>query len=201
MAPLNLLPILLLLPLTLAHGSHEQTPMHDTSDWASRHMAEEHHISTFDASAFFSLHDYSSRGNWDEDDVLKTYGLKDPSSSHVSAQGREHLLKQIFDLYDTNHDKQISRDEFVSAFDAGRRLPDFGYGPGHHGDDEYEYEIHHWEKYHGDDTKEEDLVHPEDIEHFAKHEQREREEEELERREKEGGLVVENIPGKFKRSA
>ena len=23
-------------------------------------------------------------------------------------------------------------------------------GPGHHGDDEYEYEIHHFEKFHGE---------------------------------------------------
>ena len=38
-------------------------------------------------------------------------------------------------------------------------------GPGHHGDDEYEYEIHHFEKFHNEDTTEEELTHPEDIEH------------------------------------
>lgn len=32
--------------------------------------------------------------------------------------------------------------------DKGKRMRDFGLGPGHHGDDEYEYEIHHFEKYH-----------------------------------------------------
>lgn len=52
-------------------------------------------------------------------------------------------------------------------------MPDFGYGAGHHGDDEYEYEIHHFEKYHGADTTEEDLVHPEDIEHFKHHDEME----------------------------
>jgi hypothetical protein len=29
---------------------------------------------------------------------------------------------------------------------AGKELPDFGLGPGHHWDMEMEYEIHHWEK-------------------------------------------------------
>lgn len=32
----------------------------------------------------------------------------------------------------------------------------------------YEYELHHFEKYHDENTKEEDLNHPEDIAHFKK---------------------------------
>ena len=41
----------------------------------------------------------------------------------------------------------ITREEWERfAGASGKELPDFGTGPGHHGDDEYEYEIHHWEK-------------------------------------------------------
>lgn len=39
------------------------------------------------------------------------------------------------------------------------------WGPGHHGDAEYEYEIHHFEKYHNEDSPDSELNHPEDIEH------------------------------------
>lgn len=41
------------------------------------------------------------------------------------------------------------------------------WGPGHHGDAEYEYEIHHYEKYHNEDSTEAELNHPEDIEHVC----------------------------------
>ena len=40
----------------------------------------------------------------------------------------------------------------MDTWREGQRLKDFGLGPGHHGDDEYEYEIHHFEKYH-DESK------------------------------------------------
>lgn len=71
-------------------------------------------------------------------------------------------------------------------------------GPGHHGDDEYEYEIHHFEKYHDENTREEDLTHPEDIAHFKKHDHLE---DEAERIEKLEGMAIveENIPQKFRR--
>ncbi len=50
-------------------------------------------------------------------------------------------------LIDTNSDGAIDRDEFRHFIQTdGKTLPDMGTGPGHHGDDEYEYEIHHWEK-------------------------------------------------------
>lgn len=101
-------------------------------------------------------------------------------------------------MFDADNDGAVQRDEFVTKWEQGERLPDFGMGPGHHGDDEYEYEIHHWEKYHsGDDVKEEDLTHPEDIEHFAKHEEMERRQEEWERMEKMG-VVESNIPAKYR---
>ena len=49
------------------------------------------------------------------------------------------------------------------------------------------------------DTREEDLTHPEDIAHFAKHE---REEAEAERQEEldKRSIVEENIPQKFRRT-
>lgn len=40
----------------------------------------------------------------------------------------------------------MTRAEWFAFVARGGRLPDFGMGPGHHGDDEYEYEIHHWER-------------------------------------------------------
>ncbi len=53
-------------------------------------------------------------------------------------------------------------------------------------------------RFHGPDTKLEDLTHPEDIEHFKMHE---RLEEEQEREEKMllQPIVEENIPEKFRR--
>jgi CRISPR/Cas system-associated endonuclease/helicase Cas3 len=107
-------------------------------------------------------------------------------------------VQQVLKLYDTDHDGAITLQEFHQGTANGIKLPDFGLGPGHHGDDEYEYEIHHWEKYHsGDDVKEEDLTHPEDIEHFAKHEEMERRMDEWFAAEKRG-IVEKNIPAKFR---
>jgi hypothetical protein len=71
-------------------------------------------------------------------------------------------------------------------------------GPGHHGDDEYEYEIHHFELFHGEDTKEEDLTHPEDIEHFRMHDKLEEDQRRVEGLEKLS-IVEANIPVKFRK--
>jgi hypothetical protein len=87
----------------------------------------------------------------------------------------------------------------MQHYGEGRRLPDFGLGPGHHGDDEYEYEIHHYEKFHGgEDVKEEDLTHPEDIEHFKKHDRMEDEQVKLKDLERLS-IVEGNIPVKFRK--
>lgn len=170
---------------------------------------EEHHITSFDPPSFFTLHDFDSSGHLDAPEILKLYGLLDPSNAHYTPAQRDAFARQILDLIDTNRDDLISKDEFLHyLLVEGKELPDLGTGPGHHGDDEYEYEIHHWEKYHDENTKLEDLTHPEDIEHFKKHEEMEREEEEREEREKKareqggegkGWVVEENIPGKFRR--
>jgi hypothetical protein len=109
---------------------------------------------------------------------------------------RDEISRQVLNLIDTNRDGWITRDEFVVFIASGQTLPDMGTGPGHHGDDEYEYEIHHWEKYHDENTKLEDLTHPEDIEHFRKHEMMEEAEERLEQLNRMH-IVEENIPAKF----
>jgi hypothetical protein len=89
--------------------------------------------------------------------------------------------------------------EYVEGVAQGIELPDFGFGPGHHGDDEYEYEIHHFEKYHDENTKEEDLIHPEDIEHFRKHEMLEMQQEKQDQLDRMP-IVEANIPSKFRRN-
>ncbi|KAI4717513.1 hypothetical protein E4T48_06282 [Aureobasidium sp. EXF-10727] len=185
-----------------AHGSgHEQAPIAADADWATRHMAaasEEHHINSFDAGSFFNLHDYDSSGTWTPDDIRKTYGLRDESTKDLSEDKKQEVVRKVLDLFDKDRSGTISYAEFLVADAHGIKLPDFGYGPGHHGDDEYEYEIHHFEKFHGDDTTEEDLTHPEDIVHFRKHEIMEQEAErqaKLDRME----IVEANIPQKFRR--
>jgi hypothetical protein len=161
---------------------------------------EEHHISGFDATAFFNLHDYDSTGVWTSVDIKRTYGLADASTSHISHTKKDMVVQTVLDMFDINKDGEVSLSEFLQRDSENVKLPDFGMGPGHHGDDEYEYEIHHWEKYHsGDDVKEEDLTHPEDIEHFKKHEEMEARQEEWERAEAKG-IVEKNIPPKYRRN-
>lgn len=122
-----------------AHGdhSHDQQPIPPDADWATRHMAEEHHITSFDAGAFFNLHDYEGTNEWTEDDILITYGLKDESTNHISQAEKDKAVQTVIDLYDRDHSNTISFAEFVMGDVNGVKLPDFGFGPGHHGDDEY----------------------------------------------------------------
>jgi hypothetical protein len=132
------------------------------------------------------------------EDIRRTYGLNDPSTASIPELKKQGVVNAVLSIFDTDQSGAITLEEFTSRWEQGDRLPDFGMGPGHHGDMEYEYEIHHWEKYHsGDDVKEEDLVHPEDIEHFAKHDEMERRRQEWEKMEREG-VVVGNIPAKFR---
>lgn len=107
-------------------------------------------------------------------------------------------MQKVISLFDRDGSGTISFAEYTIGIARGLALPDFGYGPGHHGDDEYEYEIHHFEKYHGEGTTEEDLIHPEDIEHFKHHDELD---EQAERQEwlDAQPIVEENIPQKFRR--
>ncbi|KAK7947896.1 calcium-binding protein [Apiospora aurea] len=198
----TILVTLSLLGGALAHGDHggSQKPMVDEkADWMTKHMAEEHHIADFDASSFFALHDYDADGHWEHEEIQRTYGLMDESNAGVPQSRKADIAHEVASLMDTDHDGFVSRAEFVDFINAGKTLPDMGTGPGHHGDDEYEYEIHHWEKYHGDDTTMEDLVHPEDIAHFKKHEEMEAAEERVEQMNRMH-IVEGNIPKLFQRA-
>lgn len=125
--------------------------------------------------------------------------MDDPSNAHFTEQQKQDAVRQVLTLFDPFNTGSVSRGEWMRLVTAGKRLPDFGFGPGHHGDMEYEYEIHHFEKYHGEDAKEEDLTHPEDIEHFRLHDEAERAEKRLEQLERMQ-IVEANIPQKFLRS-
>ncbi|KAJ5152390.1 hypothetical protein N7492_010685 [Penicillium capsulatum] len=181
-----------------AHGSHsnDQPP---SSDWATRHMMEEHHIESFDGPSFFTLHDYDSSGTWTPDEIRKTYGLDDESNNGVDESRKAAAVQSVLDLFDPENFGSISRDGWLRALQTGTRLPDLGFGPGHHGDIEYEYEIHHFEKFHGDDATEEELNHPEDIEHFRRHDEEEAAQLRIEKLE-QTQIVEANIPAKFIRA-
>ncbi|MCJ1335283.1 hypothetical protein MMC09_000551 [Bachmanniomyces sp. S44760] len=187
----------------LAHGEHghvQEVLNSEETDWATRHMADEHHVMNFDPGAFFTLHDYDSTGAWTPEDVRRTYGLNDENmKDKVSAEKKEEVTREVFRLFDGDRNGIIEREEWMKGCAAGARLPDFGLGPGHHGDDEYEYEIHHFELFHDENTREEDLTHPEDIAHFAKHD---READEADRQEELQKQPINdaNIPQKFRRS-
>jgi len=130
--------------------------------------------------------------------MRRTYGLDDESLKDTPANVKDQAIIDVFKLFDASGSGQITRDQFLDQTKGGKKLPDFGLGPGHHGDDEYEYEIHHFERYHDENTKEEDLTHPEDIEHFRKHDLMEDEAERVAR--EQGQQIVENnIPLKFRR--
>lgn len=59
---------------------------------------------------------------------------------------KDSVGNEVMGLIDTDKNGFITKDEWMAFCEKGQSLPDFGLGPGHHGDDEYEYEIHHWEK-------------------------------------------------------
>ncbi|EGX90995.1 secretory pathway protein Ssp120, putative [Cordyceps militaris CM01] len=182
-----------------AHGgSYGAEARTDYPNWMTRHMAEEHGMDTFDSLSFFTLHDFDSDGVWEREEMQRMYGLMDPSNRDVSYERREAAYRELLDLLDTNADGLVSRDEFAAFIIGGQTLPDLGFGPGHHGDDEYEYEVHHWNKYHNEDTTLEDLTHPEDIEHFKKHEELEDAAEKQKAMDKLS-IIEANIPAKFLR--
>ncbi|KAL3472115.1 hypothetical protein BJX99DRAFT_236133 [Aspergillus californicus] len=180
-----------------AHGSHSN-PETPSADWATRHMQEEHHIDAFDAGSFFALHDYDSSGAWTPDEVKKTYGMIDESNAGLSEQRKQEALREVFSLFDPASTGFISRDNWMRLIGDGVRLPDFGFGPGHHGDIEYEYEIHHFEQFHGEDATEDELTHPEDIEHFRRHDEEDEAMEKLDQLERMS-IVAANIPAKFRK--
>jgi hypothetical protein len=182
-----------------AHGDHDHGGAPEVAadaDWITRHMAEEHHMTGWDAASFFSLHDYDSDGQWTPDEILRTYGLDDASNAAVPASRRAEIAAEILALLDADGDGAVSLAEWAASPGT---LPDVGAGPGHHGDDEYEYEIHHWEKYHNDDSTLDELTHPEDVAHFRKHDELEDQQARLDALE-QMPIVEDNIPAKFRRA-
>lgn len=147
-----------------AHGGAHQEPIKlaEGASWAERHMAgekrfrgfwillifglEEHHIGEFSQEAFFSLHDYNADGVWSVLELANTYGFNSEESKSIPQESKDKSMKNLMQQFGKTVDDTISMEEWLLWTGNGHTLPDYGLGPGHHGDDEYEYEIHHWEK-------------------------------------------------------
>lgn len=125
--PVVSLAFLTFLPTALCHG--HQVPISDDADWATRHMAEEHHIANLDPSAFFTLHDYDSSGQWSPDEIWRTYGLDDESAKDVPQEKKTSAVQEVVQLFDKDRDGFISREEWMGGWvKEGKRLPDLGVG-------------------------------------------------------------------------
>ncbi|KAI5958727.1 uncharacterized protein KGF55_005725 [Candida pseudojiufengensis] len=174
----------------LAHGDHSQTVLKKKPAnlrWQDWHMSEEHNLDEYDGKTFFLLHDLKGLGKWDHDDVLNLYGIKHEqiigdgsgmgeNSITITKETQRMVVDSIFQLFDLNNDGTISLEEWLSFHDAGKELPDFGFGQGHHLDFESEYEEHHWNKYHAQNDPDTKIKHKEDIEHELLHHKHEIEE-------------------------
>lgn len=127
LSPIVSIALLALLPTALSHG--HQVPVSDDADWATRHMAEEHHIANLDPSAFFTLHDYDSSGHWSPDEIRRTYGLDDESAKDVPAEKKINAVNEVIGMFDKDGDGGISKEEWMDGWvKDGKRLPDFGVG-------------------------------------------------------------------------
>ena len=92
-------------------------------------MAEEHHIANLDPSAFFTLHDYDSSGQWSPDEIRRTYGLDDESAKDVPQEKKTSVVQEVIGMFDEDGDGVISREEWMDGWvKNGKRLPDFGVG-------------------------------------------------------------------------
>lgn len=219
---LSYLPILALFSLAAAHEAGEKRA---DESWQSWHMREEHGLEDFDSLSFFTLHDLDGSKTWTSSDILNLYGLLNKnevvgagdgmgaheSSVEITQETKDMVSKTILDLMDYNRDGIISEEEWQQFSKAGNTLPDFGLGPGHHGDYEYEYEVHHWLKYHAQDDPDVKIIHKEDIEHEQLYHAHENEEPHEEQKEQKvvkqvkivrpvayGKVNLQNIPEKFK---
>ncbi|BGP14622.1 hypothetical protein JCM10213_002210 [Rhodosporidiobolus nylandii] len=176
-----------LAPLLVAgHGDHAELDDNPDATYAELHMAQEHHMDSFDIQAFFHLHDLNRDGILDRNELESIYGVhhekkrKGTKNLEVhTAQARE-IVDKVLDKLDANRDGVLTMREFVAGGVGG--LPNFKGVEhlGHHYDAEGEYFLHHEEKYHNtpETQTEEAYIHPEDIEHFMAHETIEDEEEE-----------------------
>lgn len=163
--------------LAAAAGHSIETDPNDS--WQVRHMKLEHGADSFEPKAFFLQHDSDNTRTWTRDDVLFLYGLQNKNeivgdgsgmgtkeqSKGVDEATKDKVWNKILELMDTDKNGIIDMDEWRNFVQDGGELPDFGLGPGHHGDYEYEYEVHHWQQYHAESDPDVKIVHPEDVEH------------------------------------
>lgn len=167
---------ILLLPVSV--WAHDKIKADPSDTWQVRHMKEEHGIADFDAHSFFTLHDNDNSKTWTRTDILNLYGLLKPSEVGDGTGGgevgesheytndlKDKVYNEVMKLLDTNNDGVVSIDEWREFCSRGEVLPDFGLGPGHHGDYEFEYEVHHWREHHAENDPEVKIRHPEDDEH------------------------------------
>ncbi|KAI0081168.1 hypothetical protein K474DRAFT_1657029 [Panus rudis PR-1116 ss-1] len=185
--------------LVNAHGSHGDGPAKGETiqQYAQRHMSSEHHIDSFDIGSFFQLHDLNRDKRWDKEEIEAVYGVH-----HIYSQKRskddiehkkkaDHITSTVLSLIDKNGDGSITVEELEAVGLDG--LPNFDElgAEGHHYDVESEFFLHHEEQFHNtpETQTDESYNHPEDLEHFAHHEQIER--QEAEREAKFQGISVE----------
>lgn len=76
------------------------------------------------------------------------YGVE-RSSSGASDQTRRAVEEAVFALLPPDETGRITMDQWLAFRKGGGTLPDLGL-PGHHGDEEAEFDIHHVMKYHSD---------------------------------------------------
>ncbi|GAA5820062.1 hypothetical protein JCM10212_006422, partial [Sporobolomyces blumeae] len=176
----------LLAVLARAHGDHAVVDDNPDYTYAELHMAQEHHMDSFDIQAFFHLHDLNRDGVLDRNELESIYGVhhekrkKGAKSLEVHTDQAKEIVSAVLEKLDSNGDGVLTMREFVAGGVGG--LPNFkGVDHlGHHYDAEGEYFLHHEEQFHNtpETQREEDYIHPEDIEHFMSHEQIEAEEDE-----------------------
>ncbi|KAG7452087.1 precursor to secretory protein Ssp120 [Guyanagaster necrorhizus] len=185
----------------LGHGHSHDGPADGESvqEYAQRHMAKEHHIESFDSNSFFQIHDLDRDGHWDKDEIQAIYGVHHVYSQKKSKDDIEHqekadhIVKVVLEKLDKNGDGKITAKELADVGLGG--LPNFDDlgAEGHHYDVESEFFLHHEEEFHNtpETQVDEAYIHPEDIEHFAHHE-----DIELKEAEKEAayqGITVEEV--------
>ncbi|KAJ7742185.1 precursor to secretory protein Ssp120, partial [Mycena olivaceomarginata] len=140
-----------------------RNPGEDIKAYAQRHMSSEHHIDSFDLRSFFPAHDLKPvHGFWDKEEIEAIYGKKSKDDEEHK-QKADHVSGTVLKLLDRNRDNKISSEEFEA---------------GHHYDIESEFFLHHEEEFHStpETQTDESYNHPEDLEHFAHHEEIERKE-------------------------
>ncbi|KAK7025462.1 hypothetical protein VNI00_015990 [Paramarasmius palmivorus] len=202
MKALNSLSFISFISAVLAHGGHAGTGPEKgetIQQYARRHMAKEHHIDSFDLRSFFQLHDLNRDGNWDREEIEAIYGVHHVYSQKKSKDDIEHqqkadkIVNEVLRILDANKNGKVTADEFEKVGLDG--LPNFDHlgAEGHHYDVESEFFLHHEEEFHStpETQTDESYIHPEDIEHFAQHEDIERREAEKEA--KYQGISVEEV--------